>query len=132
MNLKPINIILIILIFIVAGIYFGLFSNNSDINKISPEDAKKNMENDSDIILLDVRTVEENKTIRIPGSTLIPLDKLELSAESEIPDKERTIYVYCRSGNRSLSAVKILLKLGYKNVYDLGGINKWPYETISN
>lgn len=132
MNLKPINIILIILIFIVAGIYFGLFSNNSDIKKISPEDAKKNMENDSDIILLDVRTVEENKTIRILGSTLIPLDKLELSAEREIPDKERTIYVYCRSGNRSINAVKILLKLGYKNVYDLGGINQWPYETISN
>jgi rhodanese-related sulfurtransferase len=132
MNLKPINIILIILIFIVAGVYFGIFSNNSDIKKISAEDAKNNMENNSDIILLDVRTEEENKEIRIPGSTLIPLDKLESNVEIVIPDKEKTIYVYCRSGNRSVSAVKILLKLGYKNVYDLGGINQWPYETISN
>ena len=132
MNLKPINIILIILIFIVAGVYFGIFSNNSDIKKISAEDAKNNMENNLDIILLDVRTEEENKEIRIPGSTLIPLDKLESNVEIVIPDKEKTIYVYCRSGNRSVSAVKILLKLGYKNVYDLGGINQWPYETISN
>ncbi len=82
------------------------------------------MENNSDIILLDVRTEEENKEIRIPGSTLIPLDKLESNVEIVIPDKEKTIYVYCRSGNRSVSAVKILLKLGYKNVYDLGGINQ--------
>jgi rhodanese-related sulfurtransferase len=48
-----------------------------------------------------------------------------------IPDKEAKIVVYCRSGRRSAEAAKVLKELGYKNVYDLGGINSWPYETIS-
>ncbi|MDF2533352.1 MAG: hypothetical protein K0Q65_2933, partial [Clostridia bacterium] len=39
------------------------------------------------------------------------------------------IYVYCRSGNRSASASKILADLGYKNIYNIGGIATWPYET---
>jgi len=95
---------------------------------ISPQDAKEQLENDEDIILLDVRTKSEYSEVHIPGSVLIPLDELKEAAEGILTDKETKIFVYCRSGRRSITASKILLELGYANVYNLGGIIDWPYE----
>jgi phage shock protein E len=105
---------------------------SASYQKITAKDAKELLQNDSSVILLDVRTVAENKELRIPGSVLIPLDTLKVQAESLLSDKQATIVVYCRSGNRSKEAADILLDLGYKNVFDLGGIIDWPYETESN
>jgi len=96
--------------------------------KISPEEAKNKMELDEDVLLLDVRTEQEYKEKHIPRSILVPVDQISMSIEKVITDKNKEIIVYCRSGNRSKSAVNKLLKLGYTNVYDLGGINNWPYE----
>ncbi|OGO85976.1 MAG: hypothetical protein A2Y22_04085 [Clostridiales bacterium GWD2_32_59] len=101
------------------------------VNSIKPEEAKKNLENDNNIVLLDVRTKEEYIDVHIPGSILIPNDVIKKEVEMKIKDKENTIYVYCRSGNRSRTAVTELVKMGYTNVYDLGGIQEWPYETES-
>ncbi|MEN8904878.1 MAG: rhodanese-like domain-containing protein [Clostridiales bacterium] len=96
---------------------------------ISPKDAKKQLDEDDKIILLDVRTQEEYDESHIPKSKLIPVDVLDKNAESELKDKESKIFVYCRSGNRSVTASEILIDLGYTNVYNLGGIIDWPYET---
>ena len=106
--------------------------SSSSYQKISAEDAKELLISDSSVILLDVRTIAENYELRIPGSTLIPLDTLEEQVESLLTDKQVKIVVYCRSGNRSKEAADILIGLGYKNVFDLGGIIDWPYETESN
>jgi rhodanese-related sulfurtransferase len=46
-----------------------------------------------------------------------------------MPDMEATYIVYCRSGNRSATAAQMLIDLGYQNIYDMGGIIDWPYET---
>ncbi len=73
-------------------------------------------------ILLDVRTKEEYDAETIVGSVLLPVQELELNASEIIKDKEQTILVYCRSGNRSKTATNQLLDLGYKNVFDVGGI----------
>lgn len=74
-------------------------------------------------ILVDVRTKEEYDEKHITDAVNIPLSEIE---EGNIDyDKSTTIIVYCRSGNRSLSAVKKLIALGYTNVYDLGSINNW-------
>jgi len=62
---------------------------------------------------------------------LLPLDDIPQQAESVLPDKDATIIIYCRSGRRSAIAAEELLNMGYKNVYDLGGILDWPYETTS-
>ncbi|HCC07177.1 MAG TPA: rhodanese-like domain-containing protein [Clostridiales bacterium] len=101
------------------------------VNSIKPEEAKKNLKNDSNIILLDVRTKEEYIVSHIPGSILIPVDNIKVEVEAKIRDKEDIVYVYCRSGNRSQTAATELVKMGYANVYDLGGIQDWPYETES-
>ncbi|MDK2820498.1 MAG: hypothetical protein PWP31_463 [Clostridia bacterium] len=79
-----------------------------------------------------MRTPEKYKEKHIPGSILIPVDKLQQKVETQIKDKNATIFVYCRSGNRSITTTKILVKLGYTNVYNLGGIKTWQYETESD
>jgi phage shock protein E len=99
---------------------------------IKPEEAKEQLENNDDIILLDVRTKSEYLEEHIPGSTLIPLDELKENAESILTDKGAKIFLYCRSGRRSITAANILLELGYTNVYNLGGIIDWPYEKEGN
>lgn len=77
-------------------------------------------------VLLDVRTPEEVSSGKIEGSINIPVDTVLEKIEKIIPDKNKTIYVYCRSGVRSARAVKIMLKMGYKNVFSLtGGILSW-------
>lgn len=125
MMFKKSSILMFILILLTA-------CSSSSYQKISAEDAKELLISDSSVILLDVRTIAENYELRIPGSTLIPLDTLEEQVESLLTDKQVKIVVYCRSGNRSKEAADILIGLGYKNVFDLGGIIDWPYETESN
>jgi rhodanese-related sulfurtransferase len=102
---------------------------NDECKKISPLEAKDMLEKDDTIILLDVRTVEEYAEKHIAKSTNLPIDQLEAKAAEIIPDKEATIIVYCKLGKRSRKAVGMLSKMGYKNVYNLGGIEDWPYET---
>lgn len=83
----------------------------------------------NEYVILDVRTKPEYDEVRIPGAVLLPLSDIETDAESVLPNKDMKIYVYCRSGSRSRQAAYLLLDMGYKNVYDFGGIIDYPYET---
>lgn len=98
--------------------------------KISGVQAKEMMDADSSVIVLDVRTEEEYNQGHIEGSILIPNTEINKRASEELPDKDASILIYCRSGNRSAIAAKKLVNLGYTNVYDFGGINDWEYEII--
>ncbi|WHH61486.1 rhodanese-like domain-containing protein [Petroclostridium sp. X23] len=102
--------------------------NSNKYQKISPSEAKQRLEEEEGIILLDVRTEEEYQEKHIPQSVLIPLEILEKEMQDKIPDKNTVIFVYCRSGRRSANASEILVSLGYTNIYDLGGIQDWPYD----
>lgn len=95
---------------------------------ISPSEAKSRLDIENEIVLLDVRTLEEYNDGHIPDSILIPVDELEDMAEEVLADRSIPIFVYCRSGRRSVTASEILVNKGYKNVYNLGGIIDWPYE----
>ncbi|MFA5794183.1 MAG: rhodanese-like domain-containing protein [Candidatus Brocadiia bacterium] len=101
-------------------------------HKISADEAKKQLDADNRIILVDVRTEAEYKDKHIPGSILLPVDRIAELAPAKLPDKEAKIFVYCRSGNRSEAASQKLIELGYKNVYDFGGIIDWKYQTESD
>lgn len=98
---------------------------------ITPAEAKQRLENENNSLLLDVRTHDEYRSAHIPGSKLIPLNVLEKEAPLQISDRNVLIIVYCQSGGRSGMAADLLLKLGYTNVYNLGGIGQWPYGTES-
>jgi len=73
--------------------------------------------------LIDVRTPEEFQEGHIQGAVNLPLDRIY---EGSKPNTEltSTVYVYCRSGNRSKEAKAELEKYGFTNIVDLGGINE--------
>lgn len=98
---------------------------------ISAETAKRRLDIEKDIVLLDVRTVAEYTEKHIPGSVLIPVEDIKTQATEKLKDKDAPIFVYCRSGNRSATAAQALANMSYINVFNLGGINNWPYETES-
>lgn len=101
---------------------------SAEYRKISPQEAKEQMDSGDGYILLDVRTQPEFDEEHIGGAMLIPDTELSARAEQELTDKDATILVYCRSGRRSELAAKELVNLGYSNVYDFGGIIDWPYD----
>jgi len=96
---------------------------------ISPDETKTLMQ-DEQAVLIDVRTKEEYDLEHIEGALLIPLDTIEDEIISKLPDKTDHLVIYCRSGNRSQEAIRILKTLGFEFLYDLGGIIDWPYETV--
>ena len=99
--------------------------------QVSPEEAAAMMEEETDYIILDVRTQEEYETAHIPGAICIPNETIGTEDIPELPDKEQLILVYCRSGNRSKQASEKLAKHGYTNIVEFGGINSWTGETVS-
>lgn len=130
--IRRLFIILLIFTIILTG------CNNMDNNqtdgeatykKISAEEAKKIIDSE-DVIVLDVRTQEEYNEGHIVNAVLLPVNDIADKALEILPNKDAKILVYCRSGNRSAAASKQLIKMGYTNVYDFGGIISWPYEII--
>ena len=99
--------------------------------QITQEEAKEMMDN-QEVIILDVREQDEYDGGHIPGAVLLPVGTInEETAAGVIPEKDATVLVYCRSGNRSKKASDALAKLGYTNVKEFGGIIDWPYETTN-
>ena len=97
--------------------------------QISGAEAKALMDSESGYIIIDARTQEEYDQGHIPGAILIPEYEIADRAEKELPEKGQLILVYCRSGRRSKIAAEALVKLGYTNVKEFGGIIDWEYET---
>ena len=103
----------------------------NNYTQISMEEAVSMMEEESDYIILDVRTVEEFAEKHIPNAINIPNETIGEDEIAQLPDKEQLILVYCRSGNRSKQASEKLVNLGYTNVYEFGGIIDWTGDTVS-
>jgi len=98
---------------------------------ISHSEARAKLASNTGVLLLDVRNEVEYQAKHISNSLLIPLDRLSEMAAQKLPDREQEIIVHCQSGGRSKMAVELLKRMGYTKVYNLGGINSWPYEIIS-
>ena len=98
--------------------------------QISGAEAKALMDSESGYIIIDARTQSEYDEGHIPGAILIPEYEISDRAEKELHDKNQLILVYCRSGRRSKIAAEELVKLGYTNVKEFGGIIDWEYETV--
>ena len=98
--------------------------------QISGAEAKALMDSESGYVIIDARTQEEYDQGHIPGAILIPEYEIADRAEKELPDKDQLILVYCRSGRRSKIAAEELVKLGYTNVKEFGGIIDWEYEIV--
>ena len=102
----------------------NLFAGKKDINHY----VSLFKEDPSSAYLLDVRADDEYEDKHIPGSIHIPLSGLA-EAEYDMPDKEKTVYVYCKSGQRAGHAVTMLQVMGYENAVNIGGIDAYKGET---
>lgn len=98
--------------------------------QITAEQAKEIMDSEKDYIILDTREQDEFDEGHIEGAILIPYTEIEKTAEEKLPDKDKLILVYCRSGRRSKIASESLASLGYTNVKEFGGIIDWTYEIV--
>ena len=88
-------------------------------------EAEDMMKNEKDYIILDVRTAEEYKEGHIPNAINVANETIGKDEIAELPDKDQLIMVYCRSGRRSKQAASKLVKLGYSNIVEIGGIIDW-------
>lgn len=79
-------------------------------------------------VIVDVRRPDEFRLGHIKNAVNIPLGQLQEKAAQFLPDYQQEIIVYCLTGSRSIEAANILLSMGYRNVFDLGGIRDWCYE----
>lgn len=108
----------------------GEDSDKPTYEQITAEQAKTIMDTENDYVIIDARTEEEFSEGHIENAILIPEYEIKDRAEKELPDKEQLILVYCRSGRRSKIASDELVKLGYTNVKEFGGIIDWQYELV--
>jgi rhodanese-related sulfurtransferase len=76
------------------------------------------------VFLLDVRELSEWQEGYIKGASHLPLGQINKSTVKDLP-KDKSIYVYCRSGRRAEEAVSILKTLGFEKVLNIGGVNHW-------
>lgn len=99
------------------------------LENLDAESFRQKLEEDKDTILLDVRTPMEHQMVRIPNSILIDISNPMFMQEIDKLDRNKSYYVYCRSGNRSFHAGNYMLKLGFEKVYNLQpGILGWSGE----
>ena len=123
----------LIIMLLISLSLFGLTackdgSNTPTYEQITAQEAKTIMDSETDYIIIDARTQEEFAEGHIENAILIPEYEIKDRAEKELPDKDALILVYCRSGRRSKIASEELVRLGYTNVKEFGGIIDWPYE----
>ena len=99
--------------------------------QITMQEAVELMETEDNYLILDVRTEQEYVAGHIPGAIVVPNETIGTEEIAQLPDKDQLIMVYCRSGNRSKQASDKLVKLGYTNIIEFGGIIDWPGDTVS-
>ncbi|MDR1015925.1 MAG: rhodanese-like domain-containing protein [Coriobacteriales bacterium] len=96
-------------------------------SKISPEEALALLEREPAARLIDVRPAVAYLGGHIPGAKSLPIVQLAAAAVSALPDQTAPVVAYCQTGQQSPKACQILADLGYQEVYDLGGVESWPY-----
>ena len=144
MKIKKIALMAIVGLISVLGISCGRTMNSKQVSvdskevknekkaeykKITSDEAKNIMLTEKPIVV-DVRSLEEYNEGHIPNAISVPLETIENEAEIKLKNKDDLILVYCRSGRRSREAALRLIKKGYTNVIDFGGIQDWNGEVV--
>jgi len=129
-------ILIIIVLVVVGGVIFMLnkqdknSNNETTIKHVSMHDIVKSMNENTNYIILDVRTVAEYNDGHIPNAICIPNETINGDIIDKLPNKEQLILIYCRSGNRSKQAAEKLKNLGYTKLVEFGGIIDWKGEIV--
>ena len=108
-----------------VGLLAGCSSSNEAIKKVDPVEFSEVI-SQPDVIILDARTPEEFNAGHIANAININLEGSDFSSEVSKLEKNATVAVYCRSGNRSGVATEQMAELGFTDMYDMqGGIVDW-------
>ena len=126
-------VMLAALLFVLTGcVSAKKAKNKAEYTRISQEEAKEMMERDDGHVIVDVRRQDEYDAGHIRGAILIPNETIGGTSPAALPDYDQIILVYCRSDNRSKQASEKLAAMGYKNVYEFGGISSWTGEIVTD
>ena len=118
-----------------ALLFSGCASSNNQTNtyrQISMDEAVTMMAEETGYIILDVRRADEFAEGHIPGAINVANESIGTDEVPELPDKDQLSMVYCRSGRRSKEAAEKLVKLGYTNIVEFGGILDWKGEIVTD
>ena len=130
--MKKVIIILIILVVIIGGVI--MLNKNTEkeltnqIQYVSMDEIATIMQENTNYIILDARTIEEYNEGHIPNAICIPNETIDETVTTKLPNKDQLILIYCRSGNRSKQAALKFQQLGYTNLVEFGGIIDWDGE----
>ena len=115
-------------------LFTGCASSNNQANtyrSITMDEAVTMMAQETGYIILDVRRPDEFAAGHIPNAINVPNESIGTDEIPELPNKDQLIMVYCRSGRRSKEASEKLVKLGYTNIVEFGGILDWKGEIVT-
>ena len=116
---------LVLVMALIMTTAFILGSCGTGYKQISQDEAMKIMDEESGYLIVDVRRPDEFAEGHIEGAINVPNEGIAEEMPEELPDKDQLLLIYCRTGRRSKEASEKLAKIGYKNVYEFGGINTW-------
>ena len=107
---------------------FGLFERTKPFDNLDSNEFASRYKQEPNAVLLDVRTAGEFHSGYIPGATNLDIMRGDFASRVSTLDKNKTYFVYCRSGSRSAEACSILTSKGYKAINLAGGIGRWRGE----
>ncbi|TFH14832.1 rhodanese-like domain-containing protein [Candidatus Bathyarchaeota archaeon] len=121
-------LVIVAILAVTAGIYTPkLLNMGNDYGDVTVQEAKKLIEDEPELVILDVRTDAEYNDGHIEGATNFPVE--ELANRLTELDKNSELLVYCRTGNRSSTAVSILEDAGFSKIYHMSeGISAWTQQ----
>ena len=127
--MEKLIVILLIGLCVITGCSNSKETSLARIEKISVDEVYKiseNIDKYQEYVIIDVRTEDEYNGGHIKNAINIPVANI---SEIEV-SKDKKIIVYCRSGSRSTTAAVELQKLGYKSIYNMGGVLDWNYDLV--
>lgn len=121
------NAVIVFSIILISFVGFSLMNQDPGTRTVTVQEAHALMQSDTTLLLLDVRTPQEwsGSSGHLEGAILIPIQELEERLKELDPHKEKTVIAYCRSGNRSGTAARMLKEHGFKVFNMLGGMIEW-------
>jgi rhodanese-related sulfurtransferase len=118
-----------LLILMVLMIAVNFFAQAQTVKRLDPQNFDKRMKESKEPILIDVRTPGEFGQGHLANALSIDIYSNDFKSRVGKLDKSKPVFVYCKAGSRSGSAVEIMSEMGFKEIYDLsGGITAWRAE----
>lgn len=105
-------------------------SEQAAFRRVTGDEAREMMSRETNYLIVDVRTPQEYAGGHLKDAVNIPLDTIGAEPPAALPNKNQMIFLYCRSGARSLKAAGKLAQMGYTNIVEMGGIQDWHGEIV--